>query len=115
MGDEYQNRKDIDKIFDDLYDPSRTLNVITFSDDSKYKNISSDIDNKDIGTIDAIIKYFGLDELDNRFDSLLDIIYPIGTVYHTKDSGFDPNLYFNGLWELIEDTEYEWERISETE
>lgn len=33
---------------------------------------------------------------------ILDIIYPIGTLYYTEDTNFDPNEKFNGTWELIE-------------
>ena len=32
---------------------------------------------------------------------ILDIIYPIGTLYYTEDTNFDPNEKFNGAWELI--------------
>ena len=61
MGDEYQNRRDIDKIYDDLYSQiNGSLNVLKFKEGSQYKNISSE--EGDIGTIDAIIDYYGLTE-----------------------------------------------------
>ena len=115
MGDEYQNRRDIDKIYDDLYDTSRSLNAVTFGKNSKYRDITSDTKATNDGTIDAIIEYFGLESLNQKFESVIDRIYPIGTVYHTTDSEFNPNDNFVGVWVLIEDTNYEWERISETE
>lgn len=61
MGDEYQNRRDIDKIYDDLYSQiNGSLNVLKFKENSPYRNISSK--DGDIGTIDAIIDYYGLTE-----------------------------------------------------
>lgn len=32
---------------------------------------------------------------------ILDVIYPVGTLYYTEDDNFDPNVNFNGTWELI--------------
>lgn len=59
--DEYQNRRDIDKIYDDLYDQiNGSLNVLTFMENSPYKNVASKEDGSDRGTIDAIIDYYGL-------------------------------------------------------
>ncbi len=59
--DEYQNRRDIDKIYDDLYDQiNGSLNVLTFMEDSPYRNVASRDDGKDRGTIDAIIDYYDL-------------------------------------------------------
>lgn len=61
MGDEYQNRRDIDKIYDDLYSQiTGSLNVLKFKENSPYRNISSK--EGDIGTIDAIIDYYNLTE-----------------------------------------------------
>ena len=33
--------------------------------------------------------------------SIVDLIYPIGSVYETKDSSFDPSTYWGGTWERI--------------
>ena len=41
----------------------------------------------------------------NLFDSelnILDTIYPVGSLYWTRDSSFDPNISFVGHWEKIE-------------
>lgn len=35
--------------------------------------------------------------------SLLDFIYPIGSIYYTIDDSFDPNEYWGGTWEEIND------------
>lgn len=32
----------------------------------------------------------------------IDAIYPVGSVYLTIDSGFDPNVKFGGVWSLIQ-------------
>ena len=32
---------------------------------------------------------------------LLDLIYPVGTIFTTEDDNFDPNNHFNGTWERI--------------
>ena len=33
---------------------------------------------------------------------LLDLIYPVGTIFTTENDNFDPNNHFNGTWERIE-------------
>ena len=35
--------------------------------------------------------------------SLLDFIYPVGTIYYTEDDSFNPSEYWGGTWEKIED------------
>ena len=35
--------------------------------------------------------------------SLLDFIYPVGTIYHTEDDSFNPSEYWGGTWEKIVD------------
>ena len=32
---------------------------------------------------------------------LLDLIYPVGTIFTTENDNFDPNDHFNGTWERI--------------
>ena len=121
----YQDRVDIDRIYDDFYDYQYNTKVVTFKEGSLYRSVS--LNDDDDGTIDGIISYFGLDtvsnnvsELNSRLDefmnNLYDMIYPIGTLYQTTDSDFDPNDSFSGEWENIEDNEiYVWERVIETE
>ena len=36
------------------------------------------------------------------FDTMLDAIYPVGSVYLTIDDNFDPNEKFGGSWKLIQ-------------
>lgn len=126
---EYQNRKDIDKIFDDFYEYRDKTKVVCFKNDSVYRSISTELneDKSDDGTIDAIMEYYRLntvadtvDGLSNTTDDLTtglstlvgtvntlietaiyDLIYPIGSVYQTTDDSFNPNTAFNGLWENI--------------
>lgn len=38
--------------------------------------------------------------------AIIDLIYPIGSVYVSIDSGFDPNTSFGGSWTKIEDGRY---------
>lgn len=33
--------------------------------------------------------------------SLLDYIYPVGTIYHTEDDSFNPSEYWGGVWEKL--------------
>ena len=136
---EYQNRVDIDKIYDDFYDYTNQTKVVVFLENNKYRSISSriidDDGNTDAGTIDALMDYYGLDSvssnltaLSNTVDglsntvngfisSIFDIIYPVGTLYHTTKSDFNPNDSFDGLWEKISEDNniYIWERVIETE
>lgn len=143
---EYQNRVDIDKIYDVFYDYTGKTRVVVFLEDSKYRSISTriidDDGNTDAGTIDALMDYYGLDsvsgnltalsntvdELSNTVNglsntvngfisSIFDIIYPVGTLYHTTKSDFNPNDSFDGLWEKISEDNniYIWERVIETE
>jgi hypothetical protein len=129
---EYQNRVDIDKIYDEFYDYTGKTRVVVFLENSKYRSISTraidDDGNTDAGTIDALMDYYGLDSVssnltalsntvDGFISSIFDIIYPVGTLYHTTKSDFNPNDSFDGLWENIsEDNDiYIWERVIETE
>ena len=129
---EYQNRVDIDKIYDEFYDYTGKTRVVVFLEDSKYRPISTraidDDGNTDAGTIDALMDYYGLDSVssnltalsntvDGFISSIFDIIYPVGTLYHTTKSDFNPNDSFDGLWEKISEDNniYIWERVIETE
>ena len=124
MGD-YQDRKDIDNLYDELYDrTSGSLTVLKFDENSQYRNITYKGDGSDIGTIDALIGYYGITTInDIRTDvdiiknNIYNYIYPIGTVYQTTDGDFDPKDEFGGNWTLINSTDniYKWERISEAE
>ena len=141
---DYQNRKDIDRLYDDLYDYQNRTKAVVFSKDSPYRSISSRVvdGESNSGTIDALMDYYGLDsvsgnltalsntvdELSNTVNglsntvngfisSIFDIIYPVGTLYHTTKSDFNPNDSFDGLWEKISEDNniYIWERVIETE
>ena len=35
--------------------------------------------------------------------SILDFIYPVGSIYYTTDDAFNPNEYWGGTWEEIND------------
>lgn len=124
MGD-YQDRKDIDNLYDELYDrTSGSLTVLKFDENSPYRNITYKGDGSDIGTIDAIIGYYGITtindigtDVDIIKNNIYNYIYPVGTVYQTTDSTFNPNNEFDGNWTLINSTDniYKWERVSEAE
>lgn len=113
---EYQNRRDIDKIFDDFYDYQNNTIAVVFSEESPYRAISSTVKPKEPnnGTIDAILEYYGLTTI---ADDMLELIYPVGSLYQTTNEGFDPNSNFKGLWEMISDDDgiYVWERVNEAE
>ena len=64
---------------------------------------------------DIKIKNLSLKDIDEKVNNLFDLIFPIGSVYKTTDSTFDPNNYFNGTWEQIhEDTIVAWAEMSGT-
>ena len=122
---EYQNRVDIDKIYDEFYDYTGKTRVVVFLEGSKYRSISTraidDDGNTDAGTIDALMDYYRLDTVADRLDelssSIIDIVYPVGTLYHTTNDSFDPNTTFGGVWNKISEDNniYIWERVIETE
>lgn len=58
MSDEYQLRKDIDRIYADLYQiDDNSVNVLTFRDRSKLKYLGN---SDEIATIDDIFDYYQL-------------------------------------------------------
>ena len=64
---------------------------------------------------DIKIKNLSLKDIDEKVNNLFNLIFPIGSVYKTTDSTFDPNNYFNGTWEQInEDTIVAWAEMSGT-
>lgn len=44
-----------------------------------------------------------VDELDIGASGLLNMFYPVGSIYQTVDDGFNPNIRWGGTWELIEE------------
>ena len=38
----------------------------------------------------------------NSVQTMIDAIYPVGSVYLTIDDSFDPNVKFGGSWSLIQ-------------
>lgn len=42
----------------------------------------------------------------------LDLFYPIGARFETSDSTFNPSIRWGGVWTLLSNTQYKWERIS---
>lgn len=43
------------------------------------------------------------DLVDNILLTMINKLYPVGTLYWTSDSGFDPNTELGGVWKRIED------------
>lgn len=74
MGDDYQLRKDIDKILRDIYSYNEGLKVPLFKEGSPLKYISVQPDEgeqTDAGTIDAILDYYELTDIGQKlFDYL---------------------------------------------
>lgn len=44
--------------------------------------------------------------------SNIDLFYPIGARFETSDSTFNPSIRWGGVWTLLSNTQYKWERIS---
>lgn len=42
----------------------------------------------------------------------IDLFYPIGARFETSDSTFNPSIRWGGVWTLLSNTQYKWERIS---
>lgn len=64
---------------------------------------------------DIKIKNLSLKDIDEKVNNLFDLIFPVGSVYKTTDSTFNPNNYFNGTWTAInEDTIVAWAEMSGT-
>lgn len=64
---------------------------------------------------DIKIKNLSLKDIDEKVNSLFDLIFPVGSVYKTTDSTFNPNNYFNGTWTAInEDAIVAWAEMSGT-
>lgn len=44
-----------------------------------------------------------VEDLDMGASGLLNMFYPVGSIYQTIDDGFNPNIRWGGTWELIEE------------
>lgn len=44
-----------------------------------------------------------VEDLDMGASGLLNMFYPVGSIYQTVDDGFNPNIRWGGTWELIEE------------
>lgn len=77
---------------------NETINDITFEYGKANKTEIKDI--RAIGaSVEGIsnnIKY-----IDKKISDLLNMFYPVGSVYETMDSSFDPNKKWGGTWERI--------------
>lgn len=58
---------------------------------------------KDIRTISASVDEISnnIKYIDKKISDLLNMFYPVGSVYETMDSSFDPNKKWGGTWERI--------------
>ena len=75
MGNLHQTRRDIDKLYYDLYNQiDGSLNLVGYRDGSTLRNVHSKIDTEgkptDKGTIDALFDYYHLTELYDRIIEL---------------------------------------------
>lgn len=77
---------------------NETINDITFEYGKANK-----IEIKDIRTISASVEEISnnIKYIDKKISDLLNMFYPVGSVYETMDSNFDPNEKWGGTWERI--------------
>lgn len=105
----YQDRRDIDYLYNTLFNQiNGSLRVAIFEE-------GSDLINDCNGTIEGLVSYYNLSTLQ---EDMLNLVYPIGSIYQTTDDRFNPNISLNGLWNRISEENADihiWERISEAE
>lgn len=77
---------------------NETINDITFEYGKANKTEIKDIRamSANVEEISNNIKY-----IDKKISDLLNMFYPVGSVYETMDSSFDPNKKWGGTWERI--------------
>lgn len=77
---------------------NETINDIIFEYGKANK-----IEIKDIRTISASVEEISnnIKYIDKKISDLLNMFYPVGSVYETMDSSFDPNEKWGGTWERI--------------
>lgn len=77
---------------------NETINDITFEYGKANKTEIKDIRamSTNVEEISNNIKY-----IDKKISDLLNMFYPVGSVYETMDSSFDPNKKWGGTWERI--------------
>lgn len=77
---------------------NETINDITFEYGKANK-----IEIKDIRTISASVEEISnnVKYIDKKISDLLNMFYPVGSIYETMDSSFDPNEKWGGTWERI--------------
>lgn len=76
MSGEYQLRKDVDRIIDDIYDLDyNSLKLVPFKENSPLRQVGVTTDDEgnyvDVGTIDAILEYYDLLDIDKKFNDLI--------------------------------------------
>lgn len=77
---------------------NETINDITFEYGKANKT-----EIKDIRAIGASVEEISnnIKYIDKKISDLLNMFYPVGSVYETMDSSFDPNKKWGGTWERI--------------
>lgn len=77
---------------------NETINDITFEYGKANKT-----EIKDIRTMSASVEEISnnIKYIDKKISDLLNMFYPVGSIYETMDSSFDPNKKWGGTWERI--------------
>ena len=114
MSDDYQLRKDIDRMILDLYtvkDENNVVNVYT-----KDETYSKDEIDRPNGLLKNFVDNGTLYDYVSK-EELLDLVYPIGCIYMTVNDDDDPSDLFGGLWEEIESSLgfNVWKRVPQLE
>ena len=74
--------------------PTPTANATAAFDSSAHMN-SEDMTSSEVEDF--------VEDLDIGASGLLNMFYPVGSIYQTVDDGFNPNTRWGGTWELIEE------------
>ena len=71
-----------------------TASKVSLFDSSAHMN-STDMTSQEVDDF--------VDSLNISGTSILNVFYPVGSIYQTIDDGFNPNIRWGGTWELIEE------------
>lgn len=95
MSDVNQDNSKIDTAIYNNAQDIATLNTSVSTVEAKLTNMLPDV-----GAAGTVLQKTALGAV---WSNLFDLIYPVGSIYMTEDSNFDPSARFSGTWQRIQD------------